>query len=42
VEFKETEEKSNEKDEIVIEFIEILLKNFKNETVSLINPLDPT
>ena len=42
VEFRDTEEKSVNKDEIVIEFIETILEKFDSGTVSLINPLDPT
>ena len=42
VEFRDTEEKSVNKDDIVIEFIETILEKFDSGTVSLINPLDPT
>jgi hypothetical protein len=42
VEFKETEEENLDKDEVVIEFIEIILEKFDSGTVSLINPLDPS
>jgi hypothetical protein len=42
VEYAETEEKSVNKDQIVIEFIETILEKFDSGTVSLINPLDPT
>ena len=42
MEYVETEEKSVNKDDIVIEFIETILEKFDSGTVSLINPLDPT
>ena len=42
MEYVETEEKSVNKDQIVIEFIETILEKFDSGTVSLINPLDPT
>ena len=42
VEFRDTEEKSVNKDDIVIEFIETILEKLDSGTVSLINPLDPT
>jgi hypothetical protein len=41
IEIKETEEQNNDKDLIVIEFIETILEKFDTGTVSLINPLDP-
>ena len=42
IEYKETEEESLNKDEVVIEFIETILGKFDSGTVSLINPLEPS
>jgi hypothetical protein len=42
VEFRDSEEKSKEKNETVVEFLETLIEKFDSGTVSIINPLDPT
>jgi hypothetical protein len=42
VEFKDTEEEKIDQDEVVIEFIKIILDKFDIGDVFLINPLEPS